>query len=103
MSSNVLFYCSQEIRVVVVEKAAAMGGHTLSGAVIDPKGLQELIPDWKEKGAPLNTPVTKDKFKYLTATGSLPIPVFPGWSSWYYILVHNRSKVGGIEFIYRNA
>lgn len=54
------------------------GGHILSGACIDPKALNELIPDWKDKGAPLNTPVTKDRFIYLTEKGSIPLPVFPG-------------------------
>uniref|UniRef100_A0A2M4A6L1 Electron transfer flavoprotein-ubiquinone oxidoreductase n=1 Tax=Anopheles triannulatus TaxID=58253 RepID=A0A2M4A6L1_9DIPT len=69
----------QELRVCLVEKAAEVGGHILSGACLDPVALNELIPDWKEQGAPLNTPVTHDKFSYLTSTGKLPIPVFPGW------------------------
>lgn len=61
-----------------MEKAAEVGGHILSGAVIDPKALNELIPDWKAKGAPLKTPVTHDKFTYLTSSGKWPLPVFPG-------------------------
>ncbi|KFB44499.1 AGAP005894-PA-like protein [Anopheles sinensis] len=69
----------QELRVCLVEKAAEMGGHILSGACLDPVALNELIPDWKEQGAPLNTPVTHDKFSYLTESGKLPIPIFPGW------------------------
>ncbi|ETN63267.1 electron transfer flavoprotein-ubiquinone oxidoreductase [Anopheles darlingi] len=69
----------QELRVCLVEKAAEVGGHILSGACLDPVALNELIPDWKEQGAPLNTPVTHDKFSYLTSSGKLPIPVFPGW------------------------
>ncbi|XP_017866513.1 PREDICTED: electron transfer flavoprotein-ubiquinone oxidoreductase, mitochondrial [Drosophila arizonae] len=69
----------QEIRVCVVEKAAEAGGHILSGAVIDPISLNELIPDWKEQGAPLNTPVSKDTFSFLTETGRIPIPIFKGW------------------------
>ncbi|KAH8392758.1 hypothetical protein KR215_009544, partial [Drosophila sulfurigaster] len=69
----------QEIRVCVVEKAAEVGGHILSGAVIDPISLNELIPDWQEQGAPLNTPVTKDTFSYLTSTGRISIPIFKGW------------------------
>lgn len=69
----------QELRVCVVEKASEMGGHILSGAVLDPIALNELIPDWKEKGAPLNTPVTHDKLTFLTEKGSFPIPIFPGW------------------------
>ncbi|XP_034241261.1 electron transfer flavoprotein-ubiquinone oxidoreductase, mitochondrial [Thrips palmi] len=68
----------KELRVVVVEKASEIGGHILSGACIDPKALNELIPDWKEKGAPLNTPVNKDRFVFLTEKGSIPLPVFPG-------------------------
>ncbi|XP_077287468.1 electron transfer flavoprotein-ubiquinone oxidoreductase [Arctopsyche grandis] len=72
----------QDVRVVVVEKAAELGGHILSGAVIDPKGLTELLPNWKELGAPLNTPVTKDKFAFLTSSGRIPIPIFPGLPMW---------------------
>nr|CAD7394370.1 unnamed protein product [Timema cristinae] len=68
----------KELRVCVVEKAAEIGGHILSGACIDPVALNELIPDWKEKGAPLNTPVTKDKFSYLTQSSTIPIPILPG-------------------------
>ncbi len=51
-----------EISVAIVEKGSEVGAHVLSGAVIDPKALSELIPDWKAKGAPLETPVTKDRF-----------------------------------------
>lgn len=54
------------------------GGHILSGAVIDPISLNELIPDWKEKDAPLKTPVTTDKFAYLTETGRFTIPIMKG-------------------------
>ncbi|KAL7737386.1 hypothetical protein ACLKA6_012993 [Drosophila palustris] len=70
---------NQEIRVCVVEKSAEVGGHILSGAVIDPISLNELIPDWQEQGAPLNTPVTKDTFSFLTPTGRIGIPIFKGW------------------------
>ncbi|KAI8036295.1 electron transfer flavoprotein-ubiquinone oxidoreductase, mitochondrial [Drosophila gunungcola] len=69
----------QEIRVCVVEKSAEVGGHILSGAVIDPISLNELIPDWQEQGAPLNTPVTRDTFSFLTGSGRISIPVFKGW------------------------
>uniref|UniRef100_U5ES10 Electron transfer flavoprotein-ubiquinone oxidoreductase n=1 Tax=Corethrella appendiculata TaxID=1370023 RepID=U5ES10_9DIPT len=69
----------KEIRVCLVEKAAEIGGHILSGACLDPIALNELIPDWKEQGAPLNTPVKHDKFSYLTKSGRIPIPIFPGW------------------------
>lgn len=69
----------QELRVCLVEKSAEVGGHILSGACLDPVALNELIPDWKEQEAPLNTPVTHDKFSYLTEGSRLPIPIFPGW------------------------
>lgn len=69
----------KEIRVCVVEKAPEIGGHILSGAVFDPISLNELIPDWKEKEAPLNTPVTVDKFALLTESGRISIPIFKGW------------------------
>ncbi len=57
----------QEISVCVVEKGSEVGAHILSGAVIETKALDELFPDWKEKGAPLNTPVEKDEFYFLTS------------------------------------
>lgn len=69
----------KELRVCLVEKSAEVGGHILSGAVLDPISINELIPDWQEKGAPLNTPVKHDKFSFLTTTGKYPIPIFPGW------------------------
>ena len=65
-----------EVTVCVLEKGSEIGAHILSGAVIDPIALNELIPDWKEKGAPLNTPVTDDNFLYLTESGSFTIPNF---------------------------
>jgi electron-transferring-flavoprotein dehydrogenase len=55
-----------------------LGGHILSGACIDPVALNELIPDWKDKGAPLNTLVTTDRFGILTETSRLPVPILPG-------------------------
>ena len=63
-----------ELSVCLVEKAAEIGGHILSGAVIDPRGLQELIPDWAEQGAPLNTPVTEDRFLFLSEKGQTQVP-----------------------------
>jgi electron-transferring-flavoprotein dehydrogenase len=65
-----------EISVCVIEKGSEVGAHILSGAVVDPIGLNELIPDWKEKGAPLNTPVTEDRFYILTEHNHIPIPNF---------------------------
>jgi electron-transferring-flavoprotein dehydrogenase len=66
----------KEITVCVLEKGSEVGAHILSGAVIDPISLNELIPDWKEKGAPIDTPVTDDRFLYLGPSGSLRIPNF---------------------------
>ncbi|MEM7642558.1 MAG: electron transfer flavoprotein-ubiquinone oxidoreductase [Pseudomonadota bacterium] len=60
--------------VVVLEKGSEVGAHILSGAVLDPVGLTELMPDWKEKGAPLNVPVTSDAFYVLGAEGKVRVP-----------------------------
>ncbi len=66
----------KEITVAVLEKSAEIGGHILSGAVIDPRALTELFPDWKERGAPLETPVTKDRFMVLGPMGQVSLPMF---------------------------
>jgi len=63
-----------ELTICVVEKGSEVGAHILSGAVIEPGALNELIPDWKEKGAPLNTPVTDEKVMFLSETGSITTP-----------------------------
>jgi electron-transferring-flavoprotein dehydrogenase len=65
-----------EISVALLEKGSEVGAHILSGAVIDPKALSELFPDWKAKGAPLETPVTHDKFLVLGPQGELSLPMF---------------------------
>lgn len=67
----------RELTVCILEKGSEIGAHILSGAVIEPRALNELIPDWKEKGAPLNTPVKSDQFKYLTESGSISLPTPP--------------------------
>ncbi len=67
---------SREISVVLLEKGSEVGAHILSGAVIDPVGLNQLIPDWKAKGAPLDTPVTDDRFYVLGPAGRLRLPNF---------------------------
>ena len=67
----------EELNVVVLEKGSEVGAHILSGAVLDPCGLDALIPDWKEKGAPLNVPVTKDNFYMLGEAGQIRIPNAP--------------------------
>ena len=64
----------QDVSVVVLEKGSEPGAHTLSGAIMDPRALTELIPDWKEKGAPLNQPVTDDAMVFLGEKGSLRTP-----------------------------
>jgi electron-transferring-flavoprotein dehydrogenase len=63
-----------ELSVVLLEKGSEVGAHILSGAVIDPAGLSALIPDWKERGAPLNVEVTEDRFYVLGEAGQLRIP-----------------------------
>lgn len=65
-----------DINVCLIDKGAQLGAHILSGAVMDPRALNELIPDWKEKGAPLDTPVTEDRFYLLSETGSHKVPNF---------------------------
>ncbi|MDF1687764.1 MAG: electron-transferring-flavoprotein dehydrogenase [Parvibaculaceae bacterium] len=65
-----------DLSVTVIEKGSEVGAHILSGAVIDPIALNELIPDWKEKGAPLNTPVTEDLFHILGPAGNIRLPNF---------------------------
>ncbi len=67
---------SPETTVCVLEKGSEVGAHILSGAVIDPIALNELIPDWKEKGAPLTTEVKEDRFYVLGKAGALRLPNF---------------------------
>jgi electron-transferring-flavoprotein dehydrogenase len=64
----------REVSVCVIEKGSEIGAHILSGAVMDPGAISELFPDWKERGAPLNTPVTEDRFVFLSATGGRSTP-----------------------------
>lgn len=64
----------REIGVCILEKGSEIGAHVLSGAVMDPRALTELIPDWKAKGAPLNTPVSEDRFLFLSETGARATP-----------------------------
>ena len=66
-----------DLEVVVLEKGSEVGAHILSGAVLDPCGLDALIPDWKAKGAPLNTEVKEDNFYMLGEAGQLRVPNFP--------------------------
>ena len=66
-----------EVSVAVLEKGSEVGAHILSGAVIDPKALDELIPEWKSKGAPLETAVTEDHYLYFGARGRLDLSWLP--------------------------
>ena len=63
--------------VCILEKGSEVGAHLLSGAVFEPRALDELIPDWKDKGAPLSTSAGKDKFLFLTEKKAFPLPVPP--------------------------
>jgi electron-transferring-flavoprotein dehydrogenase len=74
----------REVSVCLVEKGAEIGAHILSGAVIEPRALSELIPDWKERGAPLLTPATEDRFLFLTKRRAVPLPTPPQ--------MHNRGN-----------
>lgn len=64
----------QEIGVCLIEKAAEIGGHILSGAIMDPRALSELFPDWKSMGAPLDTAVSEDRVLMLTEGRDVRIP-----------------------------
>jgi electron-transferring-flavoprotein dehydrogenase len=66
-----------ELGVCIVEKGSEVGAHILSGAVFEPRALNELIPDWRERGAPLNTPAADDRFLYLTKNRALRLPTPP--------------------------
>jgi len=65
----------KDIRVTLVEKAPEIGAHTLSGACLEPRALDELFPDWKDRNAPLLTQVTDDKFGILTKNSKIPVPI----------------------------
>ena len=67
---------NHEVSVCLIEKGSEIGAHILSGAVIDPIGLNELMPDWKEKGAPVETEVSDDQFLFFSKAGSFRFPNF---------------------------
>ncbi len=67
----------QDMSVCILEKGSEVGAHILSGNVFEPRALDELIPDWKDKGAPLDVPVSKDEFFYLTESKSFKMPTPP--------------------------
>lgn len=68
---------STDFTMMVIEKSAEVGDHILSGAVLDPSTLSELVPDWQERGAPVTVPVTEEAMYYLTARGRLKVPWVP--------------------------
>ncbi|MHB8146208.1 MAG: electron transfer flavoprotein-ubiquinone oxidoreductase [Vulcanimicrobiaceae bacterium] len=67
----------RELEILVIEKAAEIGNHGLSGAVMDPRALNELLPNWLELGAPVESPVTRDELWFLTAGGKIKSPLTP--------------------------
>jgi len=71
---------NRDISVCVLEKGGELGAHILSGAVMDPRAMTELFPDWQSQGAPLTTPVSEDRFLFLTETKSFQTPnwMLPG-------------------------
>ncbi len=81
-----------DVEIAVIEKGAAVGAHILSGAVMDPRALRELIPDFEEQGAPLESPVKEDYFLYLTPKLALRSPITPPplKNHGYYIVSLNR-------------
>ena len=81
-----------EIQIAVIEKGSSVGGHILSGAVMDPRGLAELIPDFVAAGAPLESPVKEDHFLYLTSKRAIKSPITPPplMNHGYYIVSLNR-------------
>ncbi|MGH1379090.1 MAG: electron transfer flavoprotein-ubiquinone oxidoreductase [Alphaproteobacteria bacterium] len=66
-----------DLNVCILEKGSEVGAHIMSGAVFETRALDELIPDWNDKGAPLTCAATKDKFAFLTQSGSIPLPAPP--------------------------
>ena len=71
----------KDIEVCLIEKGSEVGAHILSGAVLEPRSLNELIPDWRDRGAPLDTPVTSDKFMFLTENRSFRMPTPPSMNN----------------------
>jgi electron-transferring-flavoprotein dehydrogenase len=68
---------SQDISVCVLEKGSEVGAHIISGCVLEPRALNELLPDWRERGAPLNTPASSDEFIFLTKNSAICLPTPP--------------------------
>lgn len=78
---QVALKAGQNLSVCIVEKGSELGAHIMSGAVLDPKSLEELIPDWREKEAPVRENITKEKFLFLTKNKSISLPVPPSMNN----------------------
>src|SRR5205823_13512273 len=68
---------NKDLSIAVLEKGKEIGAHIISGAVMDPRGINELMPDWKEKGAPVEKPVEEDHVLFLTRNRKFNLPVVP--------------------------
>jgi electron-transferring-flavoprotein dehydrogenase len=67
----------RELEILVIEKAAEIGNHGISGLVLDPRAIGELLPDWRERGAPVDAPVGRDELWFLTKSGKIKAPFTP--------------------------
>src|SRR2546428_1590397 len=67
----------KDLSIAVLEKGKEIGAHIISGAVMDPRGIDELMPDWKEKGAPVEKPVDEDHVLFLTKNRKFELPIVP--------------------------
>jgi electron-transferring-flavoprotein dehydrogenase len=76
---NMAQQAGKEIEVCLIEKAESIGSHSLSGAIMDPVALKEIMPDYLDKGCPIETAECRDEFYYLTPTGKLKVPYTPGY------------------------
>src|SRR5215831_3733005 len=68
---------NKELSVAVLEKGKEIGAHIISGAVMDPRGIAELMPDWKERGAPIENSVDEDHVLFLTKNRKFQLPIVP--------------------------
>src|SRR3954467_7907926 len=67
----------KDVSIALLEKGKEIGAHIISGAVMDPRGISELMPDWREKGAPIEKPVDEDHVLFLTARRKFELPIVP--------------------------
>src|SRR5918911_882793 len=68
---------NKDLSIAVLEKGKEIGAHIISGAVMDPHGIDELMPDWKDKGAPIEKPVEEDHVLFLTKSRKVALPIVP--------------------------